>query len=419
MDPFAVDRYRERVFDSVVSGRDVHVKQSPPFDTVIGRDVPHPKWGRYESFHDTVSTDRVKPCDHYKLWGTPGLFNGGQSFYSSEGVGGYIGSSTVPNEDLITRSQVFSKIGDPRNSSAFQLAVNNAFFAFHTQVRSETDLPLALLTMGDILQLAISVRKFAQGFQAFLAKDYDPRYGLVARLNRVPPFLRAWRQAFLAFSFGYKPTAADAYALGGVYWHALQKLDFLRRSYGKPTPLNYSYHWVGPNEDDPTDQAQGYVTNTRLILGFQEVEFKAHTILYHKLQGLDSSMALLRALGAATGFGNPLLVAWDKIPYSFIIDWAFRLSNVLQGIAFQPFQGDWILQSPHYTLKHTGIVSVWESAYPTLNSHKWVKCGDLYFKRFIRELSLPVNVASLGLPSFDSTQQALILSLILNNQSKV
>ena len=186
--------------------------------------------------------------------------------------------------------------------------------------------------------------------------------------------------------------------------------------------LNYSNMIQLDGEDLPVSGVtigQGFVTNPQMYMSYQQCQFRAHATLLHKLQGLDDKLALLRALGAGTGFGNPLLVAWDRVPYSFVVDWAFRLSDVLKLVAFQPFTGDWRLSDTHYTLKHTGSIQVWDSVYPTLNSHRWERCGTLYFRRFTRRLGLPVNPFDLGVPEFSRTQQALIVALAGNSQGRL
>lgn len=35
---------------------------------------------------------------------------------------------------------------------------------------------------------------------------------------------------------------------------------------------------------------------------------------------------------ASFGITNPLELAWELIPYSFVIDWAFNVGNVLSGL---------------------------------------------------------------------------------------
>jgi hypothetical protein len=69
-----------------------------------------------------------------------------------------------------------------------------------------------------------------------------------------------------------------------------------------------------------------------------------------------------RALLAQTGIDNPALLAWELLPYSFVVDWFLPVGNYLQSLtdfAGFTFVDGWVSYKTEqwFTIEYTGKVT--------------------------------------------------------------
>jgi hypothetical protein len=122
----------------------------------------------------------------------------------------------------------------------------------------------------------------------------------------------------------------------------------------------------------------------------------------------------LRGMSAALGLTNPAGVAWEAIPWSFVVDWFGRVNNAIAREAFQPFPGTWDIRRVCWSL--TSKMS-WSSTYnfpqsgggPSPSSFTpWD--GDITYYR--REPNLPISNLTLWSGELTPQQQMLAAALI-------
>lgn len=133
----------------------------------------------------------------------------------------------------------------------------------------------------------------------------------VRRLLRIDPtdVVDTVRDHWLAYKFGWRPLMSDLYNLRSAILSSLEedRAELSAFAHGEE-PRNL--FWENTN----------YVYEGDFIDGVQaKYWFRVDS---ETLQGLN-----------ALGFANPLSLAWELAPYSFVVDWFFGVSNFLSGLS--------------------------------------------------------------------------------------
>ncbi len=125
-------------------------------------------------------------------------------------------------------------------------------------------------------------------------------------------------ELWLEISFGWKPLLEDIF----------KSSELMRKQYEDP---NTRYQASG-----------GYTSNLTVPVSIHPTEFcywlspkrsgistKSTTCKYITIYSCDSEA---RSKLAQSGITNPLLVAWDVLPFSFIVDWFLPVNNYLKAM---------------------------------------------------------------------------------------
>ncbi len=120
---------------------------------------------------------------------------------------------------------------------------------------------------------------------------------------------------WLALQYGWKPLLEDIYG----------SVDAIRRRNESP-----QYVTTTKRQQRLTPEARLVVTKnsglktTKLLYGFKRTDVK-YGVTYYKAPSPARTMAQL-------GISNPLLVAWELVPYSFVVDWFLPVGGYLEGL---------------------------------------------------------------------------------------
>lgn len=151
--------------------------------------------------------------------------------------------------------------------------------------------------------------------------------GRPSRFRRPPSRTRSLASNWLEFQYGWKPLLSDiegaleAFALKARAQDqiiSVRAVGSHEESLSTPiyTPIFGSYATVTPKR----------ISNIRI-----ERKHRCIIGLRYKLTDVD------RAFIQQLGFTNPLLLTWELIPFSFVVDWFVPIGSYLEGIS--SFQG--------------------------------------------------------------------------------
>jgi len=363
---------------------------------------PHPTpshhFTYYDSFQDwnnPIGHDgmrRISPCDHFKMRCQSTLVPNCTEILS----GGHYAQSYSNLYPLITPDIISNLLNDSSPDgatiSAFGLAALNKF--------------------SDQVPSIVSLINFIYELREM--KDMIPKFA--TKIRHLP---RALNNNFLSIEFAWKPFVGDLVKFTQLFSSVTARLDWLRKNRGKTVPLHYgkqnfwtnpvvgthigskwSYGWSGSGgrEDFTAD------------LTMQINDIHASCKLYQRLDGLDDAWAFFRALTSAAGVNNPAKIVWAAIPFSFIVDWFFPVSDWLNRVAVQPFGGAWDLTDCCFSIQQKSQLSIYhEENFDTLYAQR-SRVGVVYVDSYRRRLGLPIS--PLDLQGLDSHKQTLLASLL-------
>lgn len=196
---------------------------------------------------------------------------------------------------------VFSAVGGARTKALLKLKNGNS-------IELANDLVEARRTINMVAGPVIAV---ASAYKAAKNGRWNdvPRHLGVQRLRQSPS--RTAADKWLEYQFGWLPL------LGEIH----NGTEMLREGFlsSASSPIarvvgthSESYDWHNPSSSNEALQLSGTIT--------------ARCGLYY-----GASDALLRALDD-TGLLNPFAIAWEAVPFSFVVDWFVPVGNTLSAI---------------------------------------------------------------------------------------
>lgn len=236
-------------------------------------------------------------------------------------------------------------------------------------------------TYGMVTTRAAQLAQFARHLRALRLVDA----ARTLKLSAVPPGAsrsKSFANNYLEFHFGWSPLIADIYAAVNVLqepiktpWVRASIREYLgRMNLGADTTL--------------VDPGAVYPNNTYLrTYRYWEVErvtaCGAHVSVSNANLWLANQMGLI----------NPAVIAWELVPFSFVVDWFMNVSQVLS--AFTDFYGLSLSQTWTTTTIKGNAAYYYEGRYRWRENGVWVYGGGVFGDargRFVhtrRELGLP------------------------------
>lgn len=128
-----------------------------------------------------------------------------------------------------------------------------------------------------------------------------------------PPSLDTFANIWLEYSYGWRPLVGDIYGsaelLAQVHDPATPRPTRVTGTFSK------SASWVNVHTDSGLT---GRASMNHTV--------KAKTILYCEVE--STALDLLKS----TGLSNPALLAWELLPYSFVVDWVYPVGSYLENM---------------------------------------------------------------------------------------
>lgn len=149
------------------------------------------------------------------------------------------------------------------------------------------------------------------------------KFGAYWKVSPQQAFANFW----LEYNYGWKPFISDIYGA----------MDAFRKPF--PQPLVRVSAWAKLERRlVTTTKPTNWATHTH----FQELIQKLGYIIYWRLG--DNASANFQRTAAQIGMTNPALLAWELMPYSFVVDWFLPIGNYLSS-----------LDATYGTVFHSGV----------------------------------------------------------------
>lgn len=180
--------------------------------------------------------------------------------------------------------------------------------ARHKLAGADNNFGETLVELGDTVGL-ISGRmgSLYRGFSAVLDGRWNKaassfRGDIPNSVKKLPPSKRL-AKGYLELQFGWMPLMNDIHTATRVYYEGLRTRGMtVKARSGSSRPPKSDDGSFDPSKLEASASARGVVSNTRLAQ-FNEL-----------------------------GLLNPALMAWNKLPFSFLVDWFLPVSSVLGAI---------------------------------------------------------------------------------------
>ncbi len=183
---------------------------------------------------------------------------------------------------------------------------NRCLDRINEQARSALDLSVSIAQAGqvakavrDIFDIVHYVRRFPRHALASLHAEYTRRTNL-----------RRAGSGWLAFQYGWKPLAQDAYDTVNQILNGVPNMTKVKARAQSQKMENISY----------TNATTGF-TEIQRINYSQRVEMVIH---------LNIAQNSLNTLSHFTSL-NPASLAWELLPFSFVVDWVYDVGGYIRN----------------------------------------------------------------------------------------
>lgn len=271
-----------------------------------------------------------------------------------------------------------------------------AISTFNTQFPQEVSLPNFVYELREISTLVSLIR------------DHSGPWW--QRIRQAPGDLLNWE-------FGWKPFAADLIKLGKLTKTIERRLRHLKSTFGKVTRLGYEADdWYDFPELSPVLYPSTAWRGLQTELRVQSVKTKlrVNALHRHEIPYLDGITGRLRAFYGALGLGNPLLVVWESIPYSFVVDWFLNVGGALEALGnLQDETVPWDIWDVQWSSKTTVVFDVFQVNNPPGDPYWFeAKIGEVEVVSYSRTPGYP-EIGWLTANFLPSPREATLMAALL------
>lgn len=273
-------------------------------------------------------------------------------------------------------------------------------------------------SIGSLARSLVNYKKHWKKFRVGLADSI--RKGAFNRSSR--RVVRDVSGNYLAYKFGVSPLISDA---ENVY-RFLPKMAAELKSHAERDTLRYSAYaqipLAAPDESVVKQSINGYSTR---LLTRQTVPRRVPTIRYVLVvkPNLKYKTALFNRLQQCIDrfSSTPASLAWEKIPFSFVVDWFVDLRGALRAIdasiGYSPYEVVSFTRSFSYELLVNTQLSVRSPCTGAVLDER--PAGSFEYKHYERSL-VPITDYSVSWkPRFGKSQAATTAALVTQHLSKV
>jgi hypothetical protein len=233
-------------------------------------------------------------------------------------------------------------------------------------------------------------------------------------------FLKDVAALHLTNEFGWQSLLSDIEALGKVVQKTRERLEWLRKTYGQPSRLGFS-------RKDFLSPSLGSELIYEPIRSWGVIyRLKDYSCVYHAgatlrqfMTHVDDAIGMIRGLTGAFGLDNPIKTAWELIPFSFVVDYFFKVSTHLDRLTrVQPAE-PWQLSRATNSFKQTATWEVFQmntNQLPAPVTNPQPRLGLVIMEDYQRDVGLPVSLATLSPESLTPDQLVLLLAIFAGSK---
>lgn len=228
--------------------------------------------------------------------------------------------------------------------------------------------------------------------------------------------------AFLAYSFAISPLLGDISNTAETLSGLSARIAFFRKNNKTPVRVCFSKdlsnaYAVEPTSFPPVEDVTTSNTGVNIFRTQYAARYRATAYATYDVSKLKDNDIAYRLAKKAFGFSDPLVFLWEKIPFSFVLDWIVDVGNYLSSLPS-------ISTFPYVLSRVTHSLSVQQTN--VYLRHCYV--GKTYTPRIIHQLPVFTDVIDyynrkLGIPTTFSGMdtslpgfQQLMLALALGRQ---
>lgn len=375
---------------------------------------------KMEEMYDVIGNQKsdFNPCDHDKYLGTLrplGYFASGPDLEGRWSQYSFGAGGPFPTE-LLQSLRNLDLFG-PNYLEDFSIS---AEIHYKKAVDDSTSLLNFIIELIALCELNISTWK---------------KYSVIME-SAIKQFWRVLRKTgnyWVAWNFAIKPTVRDIWAFLTTYERALKRLEFLRARNHKDTKLKYRQSpfeisgtqvpvgfnwWTGsleflgsPVNSYPADWG-GFLMDYK---GNVRVSSWAHVIYDIDDNYLnDMFTAVGMIMLCMNGLYNPIKVAWEAIPFSWLIEWfTNKKIELLKEMGnLSPFRDATILGVGHSVRIKLQDATVY--AWKNGESAQGFSIGDFQYERFYRRQGLPTGESALFAADMNLTRTGILGGIASN-----
>lgn len=221
--------------------------------------------------------------------------------------------------------------------------------------------------------------------------------------------------AWLTKKFGWDNLLSDLKVLSSLLSDVQARLLWLRKTYGKPTKLGFYKRDIVPTEVGASHTwslDRGLAIKVTLISA--QCDFRAGATLVQRLKHLDDMIGLIRGFTGALGLANPLKAVWVNLPFSFVIDWFFRVSAHLDHVGRLHPAEQWDLANLSCSVRQKATFSVIQMNHDIAGvpAQPDVLLGHVHCERYVRRSGLPLTWGVYSPTALNPSQLTLLLALL-------
>lgn len=137
--------------------------------------------------------------------------------------------------------------------------------------------------------------------------------------------------AHLWYSFGLAPLVSDIKAAVSTLSSLHQRIKWFRENEGKPVRVRFRKDLsksLCPATTHGSDPTGWWCTRSTSF----RASYQAHATIRYRTELLNDLELKLRVLTRNFGLDNPIEWAWERIPFSFILDWFVSIGRFLEAL---------------------------------------------------------------------------------------